>query len=79
VSLVMAAWHSNGEVQNILVGLALVASMPIAGSSTAWSQNASGDVTLSFGLVLGSTLLSPLTTPTRHWELPLALRSPGQL
>jgi hypothetical protein len=32
MSLVMAAWHSNGEVQNILVGLALVASMPIAGS-----------------------------------------------
>ena len=32
------------EVQNILVGLALVASMPIAGSSTAWSQNANGDL-----------------------------------
>jgi bile acid:Na+ symporter, BASS family len=50
-------------VPNILVGRALVASMPIAGSSTAWSQNADGNLALSLGLVLGSTLLSPLTTP----------------
>ncbi len=56
-------WHNPDEVQNILVGLALVASMPIAGSSTAWSQNSSGDLTLSLGLVLLSTVLSPLTTP----------------
>ncbi|MBV8318540.1 MAG: bile acid:sodium symporter [Planctomycetaceae bacterium] len=63
VSLAMDAWHNPDEVQNILVGLALIASMPIAGSSTAWSQNADGDLALSLGLVLGSTLLSPLTTP----------------
>jgi BASS family bile acid:Na+ symporter len=63
VSLVMYAWHNPDEVQNILVGLALVASMPIAASSTAWSQNVDGDMALSLGLVLGSTLLSPLTTP----------------
>lgn len=59
----MRAWHNPDEVQNILVGLALVASMPIAGSSTAWSQNANGNLALSLGLVLASTLLSPLTTP----------------
>jgi BASS family bile acid:Na+ symporter len=63
VSQGMRIWHNPDEVQNILVGLALVASMPIAGSSTAWSQNANGDLTLSLGLVLFSTLLSPLTTP----------------
>jgi BASS family bile acid:Na+ symporter len=63
VSWGMRLWHNPDEVQNILVGLALVASMPVAGSSTAWSQNADGDVGLSLGLVLGSTLLSPLTTP----------------
>jgi BASS family bile acid:Na+ symporter len=63
VSRGMRLWHNPDEVQNILVGLALVASMPIAGSSTAWSQNANGDLALSLGLVLGSTLLSPLTTP----------------
>jgi BASS family bile acid:Na+ symporter len=56
-------WHNPDEVQNILVGLALVASMPVAGSSTAWLQNANGDLALSLGLVAFSTLLSPLTTP----------------
>jgi BASS family bile acid:Na+ symporter len=63
VSQTMQLWHNSREVQNILVGLALVASMPIAGSSTAWSQNANGDLALSLGLVLFSTFLSPLTTP----------------
>jgi bile acid:Na+ symporter, BASS family len=56
-------WPNHGEIQNLLVGLALVGAMPIAGSSTAWSQNASGNVALSLGLVVLSTLLSPITTP----------------
>jgi BASS family bile acid:Na+ symporter len=59
-------------VQNILVGLALVAAMPIAGSSTAWSQNAEGNLALSLGLVVCSTLFSPFTTP-------LALHAVGGL
>ena len=59
----MTHWSNTDEAQCILVGLALVASMPIAGSSTAWSQNADGDMTLSLALVLGSTFLSPLVTP----------------
>jgi BASS family bile acid:Na+ symporter len=63
VSRAMGVWHNQDEVQNILVGLALVAAMPIAGSSTAWAQNANGDLALSLGLVLFSTFLSPLTTP----------------
>jgi BASS family bile acid:Na+ symporter len=69
-SQTMRFWHNPSEVQSILVGLALVASMPIAGSSTAWSQNANGDSALSLGLVVFSTLLCPLTTP-------VALRSVG--
>jgi BASS family bile acid:Na+ symporter len=60
---VMGPWPDPDEVQTILVGLALVASMPVAGSSTAWSQNADGDMALSLGLVLLTTLLSPLLTP----------------
>jgi bile acid:Na+ symporter, BASS family len=66
----LRVWHNPDEVQNILVGLALVASMPIAGSSTAWSQNANGNLALSLGLVLGSTFLSP-------WATPLALHAVG--
>ncbi len=72
LSIVFSAWHNPDEVQNILVGLALVAAMPIAGSSTAWAQNADGNLALSLGLVLGSTLLSPLTTP-------LALHAVGSM
>lgn len=63
VSLSMRLWHNQDEVQQLLVGLALVAAMPIAGASTAWAQNASGSLVLSLGLVLLTTLLSPLTTP----------------
>ncbi len=72
ISHAMNGWHNADEVQNILVGLALVASMPIAGSSTAWAQNADGDIALSLGLVLFSTVLSPLSTP-------IALHSVGLL
>jgi BASS family bile acid:Na+ symporter len=63
VAVVMRLWHNADEVQTILLGLALVAAMPIAGSSTAWTQNANGDLALGLGLVLASTFLSPLTTP----------------
>ncbi|QDV17169.1 Sodium Bile acid symporter family protein [Gimesia panareensis] len=63
VMLTMQLWHNPDEVQHILVGLALVASMPIAGSSTAWSQNSNGNMAISLGMVLFSTFLSPLATP----------------
>ena len=63
VAQLLRPWHNWDETQQILVGLGLVASMPVAGSSTAWSQHADGDLALSLGLVLASTLLSPWTTP----------------
>ncbi|MBS0152376.1 MAG: bile acid:sodium symporter [Nitrospira sp.] len=63
VTLVMRLWHNPEESQHILVGLALVAAMPIAGASTAWAQNSNGNLALSLGLVLASTLLSPVLTP----------------
>ncbi len=59
----MLLWSEPIEAQHILVGLALVAAMPIAGGSTAWAQNANGNLALSLGLVLFSTILSPIITP----------------
>ena len=56
-------WHSNNELQCLILGLSIVASMPIAGASTAWSQNADGNIGLSLGLVMLSTFTSPITTP----------------
>jgi BASS family bile acid:Na+ symporter len=49
--------------EGLLVGLALVAAMPVANSSAGWTQNAHGNVTLSLGLIVLSILLSPLATP----------------
>ena len=63
VTLVMRLWYEPDEAQHILVGLALVAAMPIAGASTAWAQNSNGNLSLSLGLVLSSTVLSPIMTP----------------
>jgi BASS family bile acid:Na+ symporter len=63
VALVLRGWPGPEQVQHLVVGLALIAAMPIAGSSAAWSQNASGNLPLSLGLVLASTFLSPMTTP----------------
>ncbi|HEY6085764.1 MAG TPA: bile acid:sodium symporter [Nitrospira sp.] len=63
ISLILQLWHNPEEAQHILVGLALVAAMPIAGASTAWAQNSNGNLALSLGLVLSSTILSPVITP----------------
>lgn len=48
----------------LLVGLALVATMPVANSSVGWTQNASGNVGLGLALVVLSILLSPWVTPS---------------
>ncbi|MEU5208605.1 bile acid:sodium symporter [Streptomyces sp. NPDC020742] len=47
----------------LLTGLALIAAMPVAGGATVWGGRAGGNQTLVVGLVLASTLLSPLTIP----------------
>jgi BASS family bile acid:Na+ symporter len=62
-SALLFVWPEWDEAQSILVGLAMIGAMPIAGASTAWSQNAEGNVALSLGLVWVSTLVSPLLTP----------------
>jgi bile acid:Na+ symporter, BASS family len=63
VAVLLLGWHSHDDAQNLLVGLAMIGAMPIAGASTTWSQNADGNLALSLGLVWGSTLLSPVLTP----------------
>ena len=66
MTLLLFLWHNPEEAQHILVGLALVAAMPIAGASSTWTQNSNGNLALSLGLILFSTLLSPIITP---WAL----------
>ena len=71
IAQVMRFWHDPADMQHILVGLALIAAMPIAGSATAWAQKADGDLSLSLGLVVSSTFLSLWTTPLTLYTLSL--------
>ena len=52
----------SSEVEIIIQSMALIIAMPIAGASTAWSQNGSGNIALSLGLAILSTVISPITT-----------------
>jgi BASS family bile acid:Na+ symporter len=63
LALALRLWHDATEAEALLTGLAVVAAMPVAGSSTAYAQNADGNGAVSLGLVLSSTLLSPFTMP----------------
>ena len=42
VAQMMRFWHDPDETRSLLVGLALIGSMPIAGSATAWSRKTYG-------------------------------------
>jgi BASS family bile acid:Na+ symporter len=67
--LVLAAgwlvpWAVDGQATaGLLVGLALVATMPVANSSVGWTQNASGNLGLGLALVVLSITLSPWVAP----------------
>lgn len=50
-------------VSGMVVGLALVAAMPVANSSVAWTQNSHGNVALGLGLIVLTIVISPVATP----------------
>lgn len=60
----LVPWAVDGQATaGLLVGLALVATMPVANSSVGWAQNARGNLGLSLALVVLSISLSPWVTP----------------
>lgn len=59
----------------LLVGLALVASMPVANSSVGWTQNADGNLGLALALVVISILVCPWVTPNLLNLLGMSLSS----
>lgn len=68
VLVLVAGWLVPPNIDSqstagLLVGLALVATMPVANSSVGWTQNADGNLGLSLALVVLSILLSPWVTP----------------
>lgn len=63
VAVGLRAWPDAAEAEGLVVGLMLVLAMPIAGGAASWGQNAGANVPLAVAMVIGSTLLSPLTIP----------------
>ena len=63
VSMMLTHWGGSGNLQSLIVSLALVSAVPVAGASTAYTQNVGGDLSLAVGLVMVSTFLSPLLMP----------------
>ena len=59
----------------MLVGLAIVAAMPVANSSVAWSQNTHGNVALGLGLIVLTIVLCPIATPQMLNLMGLSLSS----
>lgn len=56
-------WPDQREALWLVVGLSLTATMPVAGAAQTWGAKAHADAPLGVGLVLATTLLSPLTVP----------------
>jgi BASS family bile acid:Na+ symporter len=66
--VVFAGWLVPASIDGqptagLLVGLALVATMPVANSSVGWTQNADGNLGLGLALVVLSIVLCPWVTP----------------
>lgn len=62
-SLMMVHTGGGSLMPDLIVGLALLSASPVAGASTAYTQNADGDLSLGVGLVLASSFLSPILMP----------------
>jgi bile acid:Na+ symporter, BASS family len=59
----MPATVDGQSTAGLVIGLALVATMPVANSSVGWTQNADGNLGLGLSLVVLSILLCPWVTP----------------
>ncbi|AUG81055.1 hypothetical protein CFP65_6399 [Kitasatospora sp. MMS16-BH015] len=59
----VGCWPDHREALWLVVGLSLTATMPVAGAAQTWGAKAQADAPLGVGLVLATTLASPLTVP----------------
>jgi len=80
--VVAAGWAvpllvDNESAAGLLVGLPLVAAMPVANSSVGWVQNTGGNLALGLAVVVLSISLSPWATPQLLEWLGKSL-SPGE-
>nr|WP_239091429.1 sodium-dependent transporter [Streptomyces sp. SID14478] len=64
--------HGSG----IVTAMVLIVTMPVAANATVWTAKGSGDQPAMVAAVLGSTLLSPVTTPLVILALVVLLQAP---
>jgi len=68
LAVAIAGWVvpglTSGAAVGLLLGMSLIAAMPVANSSVAWTQQSGGALPWSLGLVVLSILLTPWITPT---------------
>ena len=60
ISVALSYHGTSVNLEPIIVALALLSTVPVAGASTAYTQNTDGDLALAVGLVLASTFLCPV-------------------
>ncbi|WP_241965347.1 sodium-dependent transporter [Streptomyces sp. MH60] len=63
VALLLRRTSDTDGGSGLLTAMILVVAMPVAAGATVWTTKGDGDQPTMVGLVLASTLLSPLTTP----------------
>ena len=67
LAVLVAGWIvpglTSGAAVGLLLGMTLIAAMPVANSSVAWTQQSGGALPWSLGLVVLSILLTPWVTP----------------
>ncbi|MEM9352790.1 MAG: bile acid:sodium symporter [Planctomycetota bacterium] len=63
LGLTMPQMFWQASTSGVMVGLALVAAMPVANSSVGWTQTAGGNTAFGLALVVLSILVSPVATP----------------
>ncbi|NEC91170.1 sodium-dependent transporter [Streptomyces sp. SID12501] len=63
VALLLRRTPDSDGGSGLLTAMILVVAMPVAAGATVWTDKGDGDQPTMVGLVLASTLLSPLTTP----------------
>ncbi|MFJ9629622.1 sodium-dependent transporter [Streptomyces sp. NPDC101175] len=63
VALLLRGTPDSDGGSGLLTAMILIVAMPVAAGATVWTAKGEGDQPTMVGLVLGSTLLSPLTTP----------------
>ncbi len=50
-------------LQHVIIAIAILSAVPIAGTASAWTQSVKGNVSITLGMILLSTIMCPFYTP----------------